>query len=258
MNFTEELFGLTGLRAAVVGGTGVLGSRFATTLARAGAEVIVIGRSQEAGNQVVSRIKQHGGVAEFLKVNAQNKPEILSAVDKIQAKGGIDVLVNAPGLNSATVFKDLTEEEWNLLIDVNLTSVFRLCQSFAPIMNDRPRGASIINISSTSSGPPLSRVVGYGVSKAGINNLTQYLSRELAQDGIRVNALVPGFFPAEQNRKLLSESRIADIKGHTPLKRLGEPKELDGAILWLASPRASGFVTGSLVRVDGGFSAMTI
>ena len=258
MNFTEELFGLTGLRAAVVGGTGVLGSRFAETLSRAGAEVIVLGRSHEAGVQVVSKIKQRGGISEFIKVDVQNKSEILSAVEKIQALGGVDILVNAPGLNSATPFKDLSEEEWNLLIEVNLTSVFRLCQAFAPIMSGRPRGASIINISSSSSGPPLTRVMAYGVSKAGLNNLTQYLSRELAEHGIRVNAVVPGFFPAEQNRKLLSESRITDIKTHTPLKRLGEPKELDGVIHWLASPSASSFVTGSLVRVDGGFSAMSI
>jgi NAD(P)-dependent dehydrogenase (short-subunit alcohol dehydrogenase family) len=118
--------------------------------------------------------------------------------------------------------------------------------------------ASIINISSASSGPPLSRVLGYGVAKAGLNNLTQYLARELAPDGIRVNAIMPGFFPAEQNRAVLTPERVSNITGHTPLARLGEPQELDGALLWLAAPHASGFVTGSVVAVDGGFSAMTI
>ena len=104
----------------------------------------------------------------------------------------------------------------------------------------------------------MSRVLGYGVAKAGVNNITQYLARELAADGIRVNAIIPGFFPAEQNRAVLTQERVDSIIGHTPLRRLGLPEELDGVLLWLASSRASGFVTGSLVKVDGGFSAMTI
>jgi len=125
-------------------------------------------------------------------------------------------------------------------------------------MVDGGRGGCIINISSASSGPPLSRVLAYSVAKAGLNNLTQYLARELAPHGIRVNAIAPGFFPAEQNRKLLSEDRVRAIVGHTPAARLGEPDELVGTVVWLASERASGFVTGAIVRVDGGFSAMTI
>jgi NAD(P)-dependent dehydrogenase (short-subunit alcohol dehydrogenase family) len=119
-------------------------------------------------------------------------------------------------------------------------------------------GGSIINISSASSGPPLSRVATYSVAKAGLNNLTQYLARELAPSGVRVNAIAPGFFPAEQNRALLSDERVAAILGHTPAGRLGEADELVGAAVWLAAARASSFVTGAIVRVDGGFSAMTI
>jgi NAD(P)-dependent dehydrogenase (short-subunit alcohol dehydrogenase family) len=119
-------------------------------------------------------------------------------------------------------------------------------------------GGSIINISSASSGPPLSRVVTYSVAKAGLNNLTQYLARELAPSRVRVNAIAPGFFPAEQNRALLSEERVRAILGHTPAGRLGESEELIGAAVWLAAERASSFVTGAIVRVDGGFSAMTI
>jgi NAD(P)-dependent dehydrogenase (short-subunit alcohol dehydrogenase family) len=101
-------------------------------------------------------------------------------------------------------------------------------------------------------------VLAYSVSKAGHNNLTQYLARELAPHRIRVNAIMPGFFPAEQNRRLLSEDRVRAILGHTPAGRLGEPNELVGIAVWLASERASGFVTGAIVPVDGGFSAMTI
>ncbi|NMB39556.1 MAG: SDR family oxidoreductase, partial [Firmicutes bacterium] len=108
------------------------------------------------------------------------------------------------------------------------------------------------------SGPPLSKVFTYSASKAGINSITQYLARELAPYNIRVNAIIPGFFPAEQNRKILTDQRIADIMSHTPVKRFGEPKELKGVTIWLASEKASSYVTGSLVRVDGGFGAMTI
>ncbi|MGQ9559750.1 MAG: SDR family oxidoreductase, partial [Candidatus Oleimicrobiaceae bacterium] len=120
------------------------------------------------------------------------------------------------------------------------------------------KGGSIINISSASSGPPLSKVFTYGISKAGVNNLTQFLAREWAPYKVRVNAIAPGFFPAEQNRRLLTKERTEAIFRHTPMARFGEPEELAGAVLWLASASASSFVTGTIVRVDGGFSAMTI
>lgn len=253
-----DLFDLKGMRAAVVGGTGVLGSQFARCLSGAGASVMVLGRSAERGKAVVEQIVGCGGDATFQPVDVESRQSIDQAAERLAAEGGLDVLVNAPGLNSATPFVELADDEWQRLLEVNLTSVFRTCQAFAHLMGNRPDGASIINISSASSGPPLSRVFGYGVAKAGLNNATQYLARELAPEGIRVNAILPGFFPAEQNRALLTTERVNAIIGHTPMRRLGDPEELDGTLLWLASPRASGFVTGALVRVDGGFSAMTI
>ncbi|GEP27934.1 SDR family oxidoreductase [Cryobacterium levicorallinum] len=253
-----SLFDLTGKRAAIVGGTGVLGGRFAHTLAAAGARVIVLGRSRERGESVVQSIEQAGGTASFEVLDASNRDSVVRAREKIARGGGLDVLINAPGANSTTPFEDIKDEEWQRLLDVNLGSVFRVCQEFLPLLQARPEGASIINVSSASSGPPLSRVFGYGVAKAGVNNLTQYLARELAGHGIRVNAIVPGFFPAEQNRAILTPERLEAIISHTPMARLGEPQELDGVLLWLSSHRASGFVTGALVPVDGGFSAMTI
>jgi len=253
-----ELFDLSGMRAAVVGGTGVLGSRFACSLAAAGAEVVVLGRSAERGQAVVDEVQQSGGKASFLPLDVGDRASLERAAASPELASGLDILVNAAGVNSSTPFAELGDEEWDALIDVNLTSVFRSCQTFAPLMRDRAHETSIINISSASSGPPLSRVLGYGVAKAGVNNLTQYLARELAEDRIRVNAVIPGFFPAEQNRALLTPERVQSIVGHTPLARLGSPDELDGVLLWLASPRASGFVTGALINVDGGFSAMTI
>lgn len=253
-----ELFDLTGSRAAVIGGTGVLGGRFSQCLAAAGAEVIVLGRSVERGGAVVDAILNAGGRASFQSLDVTDRGSFEEAAAALQDGGGLDILVNAPGVNNTTPFAELTDEEWNRLIDVNLSSVFRACQVFSPLMLNRPLGASIINISSASSGPPVSRVLGYGVAKAGVNNLTQYLARELAPDRIRVNAIIPGFFPAEQNRAILTPERVSNIIGHTPLERLGVPQELDGVLLWLAASKASGFVTGSLVNVDGGFSAMTI
>lgn len=254
----SRIFDLTGCRAAVIGGTGVLGGRFVEVLAAAGAMVAVLGQSHERGDAVVARVLDSGGVAWFYPVDVTERESIVRAAADTDARGGLDILVNAAGINSSTPFAEVTDDEWNTLLSVNLSATFKAIQIFQPQMRDRPRGASVINISSASSGPPLSRVLGYAVAKAGVNNLTQYLARELADEGIRVNAIVPGFFPADQNRQLLSPERIAAVVGHTPMRRLGEPRELDGALLWLASGRASGFVTGALIRVDGGFSAMSI
>ncbi len=125
------------------------------------------------------------------------------------------------------------------------------CQVFGQGMIARDRGGCVVNVSSDSSEIPLSKVLTYGVSKAGVNNLTRYLARELAPYRIRVNALVPGFFPAEQNRRILAPERVQAILQHTPMGRLGEPEELVGALVWLASERAAGFVTGALICVDG-------
>jgi NAD(P)-dependent dehydrogenase (short-subunit alcohol dehydrogenase family) len=220
--------------------------------------VTVLGRSAERGNAVIDDINLAGGRASFVSVDVVDRGSLEAAAATLESTGGTDILVNAAGVNSSASFADLQDEEWNRLLDVNLSAVFRACQIFAPQMRNRPGGASIINISSASSGPPLSRVFGYAAAKAGVNNITQYLARELAPDGIRVNAIIPGFFPAEQNRVLLTRERVDSIVAHTPMRRLGEPEELDGALLWLASSRASGFVTGALIHVDGGFSAMTI
>jgi NAD(P)-dependent dehydrogenase (short-subunit alcohol dehydrogenase family) len=253
-----KLFDLTGKRVAIVGGTGVLGSQFARCLAAAGAEVIVLGRSCERGLSVVRDIQDRGGRARMVALDAADREQVDQVAAQLDAAGGVDVLVNAAGANAGGPFTEISESLWAHMLEVNLTAVFRACQAFVPQMSNRPDGASIINISSASSGPPLSRVAGYATAKAGVNNLTQYLAGELAPAGIRVNAVVPGFFPAEQNRALLTPERLESIIRHTPMRRLGTADELDGVILWLAAPQASGFVTGALVHVDGGFSAMSI
>jgi NAD(P)-dependent dehydrogenase (short-subunit alcohol dehydrogenase family) len=254
-----DLFDLTGSVAAVIGGTGVLGGAMCHGLGRAGATIAVMGRSTERGEARVAALEAEGIRAAFVKVEATDPNSLETARQTAEDRlGPVNVLVNAPGVNSSTPFLEIGLDEWRRIIDANLTSVFLACQVFTRSMIANGAGGSIINLSSASSGPPLSRVLAYSVSKAGLNNLTQYLALELAPHRIRVNAIVPGFFPAEQNRRLLSEERVQAILEHTPAARLGQPDDLLGAIIWLASGRASGFVTGALVRVDGGFGAMTI
>jgi NAD(P)-dependent dehydrogenase (short-subunit alcohol dehydrogenase family) len=253
------MFDLTGRVAAVIGGTGVLGGAVSEGLAAAGASVAVLGRSAERGAARVEAIVRGGGRARAFTLDATDRTSLESAAAAIEdGLGPVDTLVNAAGVNSATPFFEVDLDEWRRIIDANLTSVLLACQVFGQAMVERGTGGSIVNFSSASSGPPLSRVMTYSITKAGVNNLTQYLALELAPHRIRVNAIAPGFFPAEQNRKLLSEERMTAILAHTPARRLGEPAELVGTVLWLASERASGFVTGAIVRVDGGFSAMTI
>ncbi|OQP07772.1 gluconate 5-dehydrogenase [Geobacillus sp. 46C-IIa] len=255
----NHLFDLTGKVAVAIGGNSVLGSAMAKGLAAYGAKVAIVGRNLDKAEQVAADIRHHGGSAQAFQADVSERASLLQVAERIeQWAGGWDILLNAPGKNSSTPFFELDADEWDDIMDVNLKGIVFTCQIFAKRMIEQGRKGSIINISSVSSTTPLSRVFTYSVSKAGLNSVTQYLARELAPYGIRVNAIIPGFFPAEQNRKILDDERIEAIMRHTPMKRFGEPEELQGAAVWLASDRASSFVTGALIRVDGGFGAMTI
>jgi NAD(P)-dependent dehydrogenase (short-subunit alcohol dehydrogenase family) len=255
----QERFGLKGTVAAVIGGGGVLGGAMADGLASAGADVAVVDLDPQKAGAAADRIRAAGVRGAAVQADASRKDDLERADREIlSALGPVSVLVNAPGINSSTPFFEISEAEWDRILNVNLKSMMFACQVFGKRMLDAGTGGSIINISSASSGPPLSKVFTYGISKAGVNSLTQFLAREWATRKVRVNAVLPGFFPAEQNRKLLTPERTASILNHTPMARFGEAEELVGAVLWLASERASSFVTGSLVRVDGGFSAVTI
>ncbi|MBN1153908.1 SDR family oxidoreductase [candidate division KSB1 bacterium] len=259
MNYLNNYFSLAGKTAAVIGGGGVLAGVMAEGLAQAGADVVILDINLENAQEKVLQLKPYGVRASAVKIDASCKADLQRAAATIEKEyGRCDILINAPGVNSTTPFFDITEDEWYKIMDINLKSVLLSCQVFGSLMMEKGYGGSIINISSASSGPPLSKVFTYGVSKAGINNLTQYLAREWASSGIRVNAIAPGFFPAEQNRKILTEERTASIMNHTPMNRFGEPEELIGAVIWLSSEKASSFVTGSIIHIDGGFAAMTI
>jgi NAD(P)-dependent dehydrogenase (short-subunit alcohol dehydrogenase family) len=254
----ETLFGLKGKTAAIIGGGGVLAGAMAEGLASAGANVAILDIALENSKKRSEAISKLGVESLALQADVSQKSDLQKACDTIvKTWGKVDILINAPGINSGTPFLEISEEDWDRILRVNLKGIFLSCQVFGQQMLKQKSG-SIINISSASSGPPLSKVYTYAVSKAGVNNLTQNLAREWGTQGVRVNAIAPGFFPAEQNRKLLTRERTEDIFRHTPMKRFGEANELVGATIWLASEKASSFVTGAIIWVDGGFSAMTI
>ena len=266
------LFDLSDQTAVVVGGTGVLGGGMADALAAAGARVAVIGRNAERGGERVKAVEDAGGTAMFAAADALEADSLAAARDAIFERfGPASILINATGGNSpeATLspgeeFADLPLQAWRSTFDLNLVGGALLpSQVFAPAMLRAGRG-SVVNIASMSAMIPLSRVVAYSAAKAAVLNLTQFLAREWAARGVRVNAISPGFFPAEQNKALLYNEdgsytdRGGQIIGHTPMARFGEAEELAGAVVWLASHRASSFVTGQNIVVDGGFSATTI
>ena len=258
-DYLRGLFGLDGMTAVVIGGTGTLGGSFCDALAGAGAHVLVVGRNDEHGNERVRIIREKGGSAEYFPCNATERPELEALVAHLKAHGRqANVLINGAGVNSPTPFLDISEEEWERILNVNLRGVRLACQVIGKDMIERGTKGSIINIASVSAGPPLSRVFTYSLSKAAVLSLTQNLAREWAPKGIRVNALSPGFFPAEQNKKVLTPDRVENIMRHTPMARFGSPEELAGAVLLLASPTAGSYLTGHNLLVDGGFTAMTI
>jgi NAD(P)-dependent dehydrogenase (short-subunit alcohol dehydrogenase family) len=245
--------------AVIVGGTGELCGAIADGLASAGAEVVLVGRSAEKAKTRLRKIADSGGSGWFCPAEATSKKELASLLDAVVKKSGrIDIVINGAGTNSATPFLDITEEEFDQIVRVNLNSVFLGCQVFGRYLVDRGEGGSIINIGSMSGLVPLSRVFTYSATKAAVHNLTKNLAREWAPHRVRVNTLVPGFFPAEQNRKVLTPARVASIMDHTPMGRFGEARELVAAALLLASDRAGSFITGSELAVDGGFNAMSI
>ena len=267
-----NLFDLSNNVAVVIGATGVLGGAIADGLAASGAKVAIIGRNAERGEARVAAINKAGGTAAFFSADALKREELHVAHEKIGSTlGAPSILVNAAGGNDpkATVtaeqkFENIPTANWASVFDLNLVGgVVLPCQEFGPGMAQRGRG-SIINIASVSAHLPLSRVVAYSAAKAAVLNLTQFLAREWARNGVRVNSITPGFFPAEQNRALLFNKdgtptpRAQSILGHTPMGRFGEAGELTGIAIFLASEKASSFVTGADIRVDGGFLAQTI
>ena len=258
MSYLDTLFNLEGKTAVLVGAGGLVVGGLARGLAKCGVNVVLLDVNLERVQAFAEELKQQGAKALAIKVDITNKKDLQNALQKtIEVFGGVQILINGAGANAPTPFLDIPLEEWNNILSIQLTGTMLSCQVFGEYMCKCKKG-SIINITSASSGPPLSKAFTYSVAKAGVKNLTQNLAREWALQGVRVNALRPGFFPSEFMKKhFLTEQRIKDILGHTPMKRFGVPEELVGAVLWLASD-SSCFVTGAEVPVDGGFTAITI
>jgi len=267
-----NIFDLSNEVAVVIGAGGVLGGAIAHGLAQAGAKIAVLDFLPEPGEARAKAIRDDGGQAQYFFANAVQRETLQAAHQAIQKSlGAPSVLVNAAGGNDPKVtvtpdmpFEKIALADWQANFNLNLVGGALLsCQEFGPAMAARAKG-SIINIASVSAHIPLSRVVSYSASKAAVLNLTQFLAREWAPTGVRVNSITPGFFPAGQNRKLLfnedgtPNDRTKQIWNHTPMGRFGEPQELVGAAIFLASHKASGFVTGTDIRVDGGFLCQTI
>jgi NAD(P)-dependent dehydrogenase (short-subunit alcohol dehydrogenase family) len=267
-----NLFDLSGEVAVVIGGTGVLGGAMAEGLAAAGAQVSILGRNADRGQARAAKIQAAGGQANYVPADAQQRESLEAAQRAVQAAfGPPTILLNAAGGNDLKVtvspgrnFQDIAVGDWQSNFDLNVVGgILVPCQVFGPPMVTRGKG-SIINIASVSSHLPLSRVVAYSAAKAAVLSLSQFLAREWAGKGVRVNSITPGFFPAEQNRKILFHEygtpteRTQIIWAHTPMGRFGAAEELIGAAVFLASPKASSFVTGSDIRVDGGFLCQTI
>ncbi len=265
-------FDLKGDVAVVIGGTGSLGGAIAQGLAEAGSQVIILGRNSQNGEAKALSIRENGGKADYVKADAMSAESLKAAHATIRKQFGPPViLVNAAGGNDPKTtltgdftFDQIRLEAWRGNFDLNLVGgVFLPCQEFCPAMVESGKG-SVINIASVSAHIPLSRVVAYSAAKAAVLSLSQFLAREWAGSGVRVNTITPGFFPAEQNRKILFNEdgtpteRAGSIMGHTPMGRFGNAEELIGAAVFLASHAASSFVTGTDIRVDGGFLSQTI
>lgn len=269
----NELFSVKDKVVVMTGGAGILGKGISVYLAKEGAKIVILDRNEEQGNKLVDEIKAEGGEAIFLVTDVMNKEVLEGNKTEIMKKyGRIDVLLNAAGGNmpGATIapdktFFDLQIDAFKKVVDLNLFGTVLPTMVFADVMVQQKKG-TIVNFCSESALRPLTRVVGYGTAKAAIANFTKYMAGELALkfgDGLRVNAIAPGFFLTDQNRTLLTNpdgsltDRSKTILAHTPFGRFGEPEDLYGTIQYLISD-ASKFVTGTVAVIDGGFDAFSI
>ncbi len=275
---------IKGKVAVVTGGGGILCGCMAKALAEAGVKVAVLDLRLESAQAVADAIVKAGGESAGFACNVLARESLEAACQAVSDRfGPCDILINGAGGNhpkgttsreylkpeemlnetaGLTTFFDLDPEGIRFVFDLNFIGTLLPTQVFARDMAARGKGV-IINISSMNAFRPLTKIPAYSAAKAGVSNFTQWLAVHMAKVGVRVNAIAPGFFLTDQNRALLTNSdgsmtaRGTTIINHTPMERYGKPEDLTGALLWLVSDSAAGFVTGTVIPVDGGFSAFS-
>lgn len=270
---------MTNKVAVVTGGSGILGKVFCQALAKNGYKIAIIGQNLTKAQEVADEIVKNGYIAKAYKASVTDKTALQKTADAIQAElGNCDLLLNGAGgnnpngtsneeyfssdakANGKTTFFDITEDGLDAVMSLNYNGTVLPCQIFGKQMLNKPF-ATIINISSMSAFCPLTKIPAYSAAKAAVNNFTQWLAVHFSKTNIRVNAIAPGFFLTQQNYNLLKNAdgswsqRAEKIIAHTPMGRFGEADELVGTLLWLADEKASGFVNGVVIPVDGGFNA---
>ena len=254
-SYLNELFGMQGQVAVVIGGAGALGLCLSTGLGKNGAKIVVADVNEDACKKAVEKLTSEGIEAVYKTVNVVDKESLRDLREEaLKLTGQVDMLVNCAGINVGNNYLDVDADQWDKILAVNLKGTMLSCQVFIESMLKNKDGGSILNIGSVNSDRPLSRVFAYAASKAGVVNLTRNIAQEFGTQGVRCNAICSGFFPAEQNRKLLDAKRVENIMNGTPMRRYGDPNGLIGAAILLLSKKAGSYITGSPVYVDGGFT----
>lgn len=251
----EIPYRLDGQVAFITGASKGLGRHFACTLAKAGATIAVCGRSYDLLQELNDEISKNGGHAKAFTLDVTSSENVAEVVESAtKTLGPIDILVNNAGIAVVKPAFEISEQDWDIVIDTNLKGVWLVARTVAKAMLQSGRGGKIINISSIASTTVLGRASSYGASKAGVTQLTRALAVEWARHGIQVNAIAPGYILTDMNEAFFASSSGDKVVERIPQRRIGKPEDLDGALMLLASD-ASGFMTGSTILVDGGHDA---